>query len=203
MKDYNKKIVAIQNENTIKPRSNDEQSVVENKIKESNSSNHIQDDDEMFSDFASSNESVRKISKSMLMPLEDLLSFENNSVSDPISELNSCQKQLKQLTLMLNDAEKNCSRYEQQNKFLKEDIRRLQRSVDRHVEIQNMEYLKNIIIKFVTLSSGVEKCHLVPVINKLLKLSPDEQKQIEIIAKGSLADQNSSWSSLFTWSQGT
>jgi len=48
---------------------------------------------------------------------------------------------------MLNDAEKNCSRYEQQNKFLKEDIRRLQRSVDRHAEIQNMEYLKNIILK--------------------------------------------------------
>lgn len=48
---------------------------------------------------------------------------------------------------MLNDAEKNCSRYEQQNKFLKEDIRRLQRSVDRNDEIQNMEYLKNIIIK--------------------------------------------------------
>jgi len=48
---------------------------------------------------------------------------------------------------MLNEAEKNCSRYEQQNKFLKEDIRRLQRSVDRHAEIQNMEYLKNIIIK--------------------------------------------------------
>lgn len=102
------------------------------------------------------------------MPLEDLLSFENNSgkgfqffvlkyfiinfyvhilVSDPISELNTSQKQLKQLTAMLNESEKNCSRYEQQNKFLKEDIRRLQRSVDRHAEIQNMEYLKNIIIK--------------------------------------------------------
>jgi len=59
--------------------------------------------------------------------------------------------------------------------------------------------------------------------NKLLKFSPDEQKQIEIIAKGifkvnilkfknlnnflwnlgSLVDQNSSWSSLFMWSQGT
>lgn len=68
-------------------------------------------------------------------------------VSDPISELNTSQKQLKQLNAMLNEAEKNCSRYEQQNKFLKEDIRRLQRSVDRHAEIQNMEYLKNIIIK--------------------------------------------------------
>lgn len=70
-----------------------------------------------------------------------------NLVGDPISELNTSQKQLKQLTMMLNDAEKNCSRYEQQNKFLKEDIRRLQRSVDRHAEIQNMEYLKNIIFK--------------------------------------------------------
>lgn len=54
---------------------------------------------------------------------------------------------MKQLTIMLHEVEKNCSRYEQQNKFLKEDIRRLQRSVDRHSEIQNMEYLKNIIIK--------------------------------------------------------
>ncbi|XP_022166739.1 GRIP and coiled-coil domain-containing protein 2-like [Myzus persicae] len=196
-------IILAKETNSNETESNIVLPVVENKLKKSTSSNHIHDDDEMFSDFASSNESVRKISKSTLMPLADLLSFDNNSVSDPISELNTSQKQLKQLTMMLNDAEKNCSRYEQQNKFLKEDIRRLQRSVDRHAEIQNMEYLKNIIIKFITLSSGVEKYHLVPVINKLLKLSPDEQKQIETIAKGSLADQNSSWSSLFTWSQGT
>uniref|UniRef100_A0A2S2NFH3 GRIP and coiled-coil domain-containing protein 2 n=1 Tax=Schizaphis graminum TaxID=13262 RepID=A0A2S2NFH3_SCHGA len=196
-------IILAKETNSNETESNSVLPVIENKLKESNSSNHIHDDDEMFSDFASSNESVRKISKSVLMPLADLLSFDNNSVSDPISELNTSQKQLKQLTMMLNDAEKNCSRYEQQNKFLKEDIRRLQRSVDRHNEIQNMEYLKNIIIKFITLSSGVEKYHLVPVINKLLKLSPDEQKQIETIAKGSISDQTSSWSSLFTWSQGT
>lgn len=43
-----------------------------------------------------------------------------------------------------------------------------------------------IFEQFVTLSSGVEKCHLVPVINKLLKLSPEEQKQIESIAKGKM-----------------
>lgn len=40
------------------------------------------------------------------------------------------------------------------------------------------------IFKFVTLPSGMEKYHLVPVINKLLKLSPEEQKQIETVAKG-------------------
>lgn len=40
-------IVATQNANIIKPISNDEQSVVENKLKELNSLNHIQDDDEM------------------------------------------------------------------------------------------------------------------------------------------------------------
>lgn len=51
------------------------------------------------------------------------------------------------MTLMLQESEKNCSRYELQIKCLKEEIRRLQRSVDRHAEIQNMEYLKNIIIK--------------------------------------------------------
>ncbi|XP_025202038.1 GRIP and coiled-coil domain-containing protein 2 [Melanaphis sacchari] len=207
---HEKEINRLQQEITLAKERNSHESesnvvlpIIENKLKKSNSSNHIHDDDEMFSDFASSNESVRKISKTVPMPLAELLSFDNNSVGDPISELNTSQKQLKQLTMMLNDAEKNCSRYEQQNKFLKEDIRRLQRSIDRHNEIQNMEYLKNIIIKFITLSSGVEKYHLVPVINKLLKLSPDEQKQIETIAKGSIPDQNSSWSSLFTWSQGT
>ncbi|XP_050539311.1 GRIP and coiled-coil domain-containing protein 2-like [Daktulosphaira vitifoliae] len=171
------------------------------KLKKTNSLVHIQDD-EVCSQFESSNESLKKLNKSGLMPLEDLLIFDNNSVGDALSELNNTQKQLKQLTIMLNDAEKNCSRYEQQNKFLKEDIRRLQRSVDRHDEIKNMEYLKNIIFKFIT-SNGVEKCHLVPVINKLLKLSPDEQKQIETIAKGAMVDQGSSWSNLFTWTQGT
>ncbi|XP_050431913.1 GRIP and coiled-coil domain-containing protein 2-like isoform X2 [Adelges cooleyi] len=172
------------------------------KLKKSLSASHIQDDDEIYSEFESSNESMRKLSKGGLMPLEDLLTFDNN-ISDAINELNTTRKQLKQLTVMLNETEKNCSRYEQQNKFLKEDIRRLQRSVDRNEEIKNMEYLKNIIFKFITLSNGVEKCHLVPVINKLLKLSPEEQKQIESIAKGAITDQNSSWSNLFTWTQGS
>lgn len=40
-------IVATQIANTITPVLNEEQSIVENKLKESNSSNHIQDDDEM------------------------------------------------------------------------------------------------------------------------------------------------------------
>ncbi|VVC24338.1 Hypothetical protein CINCED_3A012898 [Cinara cedri] len=187
---YEKEIERLKQEITLvkdlNTPTNVELPIIENKHKESNFTSHIHDDDEMFSDFASSNESVQKNCKSTLMPLEDLLSFDNNSVGDPVCELNINQKHLKQLTLMLHEAEKNCSRYEQQNKFLKEDIRRLQRSVDRHAEIQNMEYLKNIIIKFITLSSGVEKCHLVPVMNKLLKLSPDEQKQVETIAKGKI-----------------
>jgi len=40
-------IIATQIANTITLVSNEEQSIVENKLKESNSSNHVQDDDEM------------------------------------------------------------------------------------------------------------------------------------------------------------
>lgn len=42
-------IVVTQIANTITPVTNEEESIVENKLKEFNSSNHIQDDDEMVS----------------------------------------------------------------------------------------------------------------------------------------------------------
>lgn len=38
--------------------------------------------------------------------------------------------------------------------------------------------------QFVTLSSGDERTRLVPVLNTILKLSPEETKQMNAVAKG-------------------
>lgn len=48
-----------------------------------------------------------------------------------------------------------------------------------------MEYLKNIILKFLTFSSQQEKAQLMPVLTTMLKLSQEEQNAI-MNAKGSL-----------------
>lgn len=47
-----------------------------------------------------------------------------------------------------------------------------------------MMYKKIAYFQFVTLGSGDERSRLVPVLNTILKLSPDETKQLSIVAKG-------------------
>ena len=62
---------------------------------------------------------------------------------------------------------------------------RLERNQEREKSISNMEYLKNIILKFLTFSSPQEKAQLMPVLTTMLKLSQEEQNAI-MNAKGSL-----------------
>jgi len=57
-------------------------------------------------------------------------------------------------------------------------LTRLERNQERETSISNMEYLKNIILKFLTFSSQHEKAQLMPVLTTMLKLSQDEQNAI-------------------------
>lgn len=41
-----------------------------------------------------------------------------------------------------------------------------------------MEYLKNVVFKFLTFTSQQEKAQLLPVLSTMLKLSQDEQNEI-------------------------
>lgn len=132
------------------------------------------------------------------IPLDELLSSNEDQFQheeDILSRLSSCQSQVLHLTTLLNESENNAARNEQQTNFLKEEIRRLQRTVDRQPHVQNTEYLKNVIIKFLTLQGGDERQRLVPVLNTMLKLSPEEVKQLSGVAKGYSAEA-SGWSSL-------
>lgn len=39
-------------------------------------------------------------------------------------------------------------------------------------------------LQFLTINQGDEKAHLVPVLNTMLKLSPDETQKLQAVAKG-------------------
>uniref|UniRef100_A0A8D8RJB4 GRIP and coiled-coil domain-containing protein 2 n=1 Tax=Cacopsylla melanoneura TaxID=428564 RepID=A0A8D8RJB4_9HEMI len=133
------------------------------------------------------------------IPLDELLSSSEDLVhheEDLLAQLSSSQVQILHLTALLNEAENNAARHEQQTNFLKQEIRRLERAVERHPHVQNTEYLKNVIIKFLTLQGGDERQRLVPVLNTMLKLSPEEVKQLTGVAKGYTGETGSSWSSL-------
>lgn len=94
--------------------------------------------------------------------------------------------------MLLSEAESDSARLKQLNDVLKEEIRRNQRSVEREKHAQNFEYLKNVVLKFISLHNVDEKMRLVPVLNTILKLSPEEENVLSNAAKGIL-DQSSSY----------
>lgn len=91
------------------------------------------------------------------------------------------QKTVSHLAELLNESECNNLRMTEQIRVLKEEIRRHERNYERQKHAVNLEYLKNIIMKFVTLRGGSEKERLVPVLTTMLKLSPDEKKDLEAV----------------------
>ncbi|XP_008544014.1 GRIP and coiled-coil domain-containing protein 2 [Microplitis demolitor] len=126
-----------------------------------------------------------------LIPLDELLNssddFAKTSAPDlptkvDRQELEISERRVKHLTALLADAERDVAKLNQMNQLLKEDIRRQQRSVEREHHANNFEYLKNIVIKFITLKNGDERSRLIPVLNTILKLSPEETQQLNQVA---------------------
>lgn len=100
------------------------------------------------------------------------------------SKLCACESRAAHLTALLSEAESDAARLSQLNAVLKEEIRRQQRSEERAQHAHNLEYLKNIVVKFITLQNGDERQRLVPVLNTILKLSPEEASSVALVAKG-------------------
>lgn len=94
------------------------------------------------------------------------------------------QGQLESLTKAYLDSENTNSLLTDQVRALKDEIRRMQRGNERLDLAQNLEYLKNVVLKFVTLdSSQVEqKQRLIPVLSTVLKLDPDETAKLQAIS---------------------
>lgn len=137
------------------------------------------------------------------IPLEKLLSNESeHEVINIKKQLSENESKVVHLTALLADTEQDLAKYVQLNKVLKEEIRRQQRSAEREKHAENLEYLKNVVFKvgvirflfylihyyilfqFVTLASGDERSRLVPVLNTILKLSPEETQKLNNVARG-------------------
>lgn len=48
----------------------------------------------------------------------------------------------------------------------------------------NLEYLKNVLLQFIFLKAGSERQRLLPVIDTMLQLSPEEKGKLYAIAQG-------------------
>nr|XP_022903677.1 GRIP and coiled-coil domain-containing protein 2-like [Onthophagus taurus] len=130
--------------------------------------------------------------------LEKLLSNENEQETYSIKkQLNENEAKVNHLTALLSDTEQDLAKHVQMNQVLKEEIRRQRRSLEREEHAENLEYLKNVIFKFITLGQGDERERLIPVLNTILKLSPEESQKLSTVARG-----EKSWSTyLPIWKQ--
>lgn len=86
-------------------------------------------------------------------------------------ELAAARTQLKHLSTLLADSESTCERLEEQSKVLKSEIRRQETNSER-AEGANLEYLKNVIFKFITAQE--EREHLIPALGMMLKFTKEE-----------------------------
>ena len=79
-------------------------------------------------------------------------------------ELLAYKTQVKYLTELLADAERDIAKLTQLNQLLKEDIRRQKRYVKREEEAVNFEYLKNVVFKVYNLILKFKWIIFLPII---------------------------------------
>ncbi|KFV90340.1 GRIP and coiled-coil domain-containing protein 2, partial [Fulmarus glacialis] len=120
-----------------------------------------------------------------------------------IQKLNTTAKSADHLNELLRESEATNAILMEQIKLLKNEIRRLERNQEREKSVANLEYLKNVLLQFIFLKSGSEKERLLPVIDTMLQLSPEEKGKLVAIAQGEeeSTSRPSGWASyLHSWS---
>ncbi|KFQ56996.1 GRIP and coiled-coil domain-containing protein 2, partial [Pelecanus crispus] len=120
-----------------------------------------------------------------------------------IQKLNTTAKSVDHLNELLRESEATNAILMEQIKLLKNEIRRLERNQEREKSVANLEYLKNVLLQFIFLKSGSEKERLLPVIDTMLQLSPEEKGKLVAIAQGEeeSTSRPSGWASyLHSWS---
>ncbi|KFZ52154.1 GRIP and coiled-coil domain-containing protein 2, partial [Antrostomus carolinensis] len=120
-----------------------------------------------------------------------------------IQKLNTTAKSADHLNELLRESEATNAILMEQIKLLKNEIRRLERNQEREKSVANLEYLKNVVLQFIFLKSGSEKERLLPVIDTMLQLSPEEKGKLVAIAQGEedSTSRPSGWASyLHSWS---
>lgn len=118
-------------------------------------------------------------------------------------KLSSTTKSADHLNGLLRETEATNAILMEQIKLLKSEIRRLERNQEREKSVANLEYLKNVLLRFIFLKPGSERERLLPVIDTMLQLSPEEKGKLATVAQGEeeSASRSSGWASyLHSWS---
>merc|ERR1711892_853959 len=132
---------------------------------------------------------------------QDLIPEELRSTSS--SRAGGADRQVSHLAALLSESEAQNSRLEKLTDVLKEEIRICQRSEERHNHIEHLEYVKNVILKFLTLTGAQERVRLIPVLQTILKLKKEEVAKIEELVRADESAQagGEGWGSyLHLWS---
>ncbi|XP_052600918.1 GRIP and coiled-coil domain-containing protein 2 [Peromyscus californicus insignis] len=118
-------------------------------------------------------------------------------------KLSSTAKSADHLNGLLRETEATNAILMEQIKLLKSEVRRLERNQEREKSVANLEYLKNVLLRFIFLKPGSERERLLPVIDTMLQLSPEEKGKLATVAQGEeeSASRSSGWASyLHSWS---
>ncbi|XP_049887627.1 GRIP and coiled-coil domain-containing protein 2 [Pectinophora gossypiella] len=121
-------------------------------------------------------------------------------ICDLRRKLQAQQQRVKHVTVLLSESERECARMAQLSELLKAELRRVRGTT---ANAHNTEYMKNVTLKFLTLPSGDERSRLVPVLQKILTLTPEETHKIQAIAKGLDPNPSKGWGSYLPWPGGS
>ncbi|KAK1789102.1 hypothetical protein P4O66_015049 [Electrophorus voltai] len=138
-------------------------------------------------------------------PKQEPFVWQVEPTKDDLSQrLSTATRSLEHMNSLLHESEATNAVLMEQISVLKSELRRLERNQEREKSVANLEYLKNVVLRFMLLPAGSEKQALLPVIHTLLQLSPDEKSKLAAIAQGeeeAAHSGRSGWTSyLHSWS---
>ncbi|XP_049506091.1 GRIP and coiled-coil domain-containing protein 2 isoform X1 [Panthera uncia] len=160
-------------------------------------------DTESVSSSGTHTQSLEQLLNSPETKLEPPLWHAEFTKEELVQKLSSTTKSADHLNVLLRETEATNAILMEQIKLLKSEIRRLERNQEREKSVANLEYLKNVLLQFIFLKPGSEKERLLPVIDTMLQLSPEEKGKLAAIAQGEEenASRSSGWASyLHSWS---
>ncbi|XP_067889902.1 GRIP and coiled-coil domain-containing protein 2 [Heterodontus francisci] len=155
---------------------------------------------------SSTNTQVASLEQLLTSPetMLDVPQWQPEPTKEEITQkLNTATKSIDHLNGLLRETEATNAILMEQITLLKNEVRRLERNQEREKSIANLEYLKNVMLKFIFLNAGSEKQSLLPVIVTMLQLSPEERSKLAAIAQGEEENtsRSSGWTSYFqSWS---
>ncbi|XP_063645514.1 ranBP2-like and GRIP domain-containing protein 4 isoform X8 [Pan troglodytes] len=100
-----------------------------------------------------------------------------------VQKLSSITKSTHRLIGLLWETEATNAVLMEQIKLLKSEIRRLEWNQEQEESAANVEHLKNVLLQFIFLEPGSERERLLPVINTMLQLSPEEKGKLAAVAQ--------------------